>query len=293
MAWTFYEPGEFHDADFPEPLWLAEPIIPYRGVAMLHGPKTAGKTQLAVTLAVAVLHGESFLGEFPCRQGGVVLVEADMPRKLLQERLRGCPESRGLVVLYNDPFDVAQEAVRRPYPSELEAARDTNPALVIVDSLRKTSRLDEQDSSTPSTVYGAWRTLFPTATILILHHDRKKPTNPKAALHAEEAARGTGAWLDDADAGMRLSRARGGQPGEHFAWLTFTKQRAEEIEPIHLKMAENTLLMGRTTMTARQQLRAALLQNAKMTREEARKFLLDKRLCGRTMAYRLVAELIP
>lgn len=291
---TLYTDGAFHDADFPEPTWLVDQVIPFGGTCLLHGPKTAGKTQLMLTLGVSILTGTPFLNEFRVAQGGVLLIEADMTRRLLQDRMKGSDATRGIAVLHAEPFDVV-DVVKNlaKLPVDFQKARDTNPALVMIDSLRKTSRQDEKDSASPTLVYEAWRLLFPNATRLISHHDRKKPTDPRANLHADEAARGTGAWLDDADGGMRLARPIGGKAGEHHAILSFTKYRGEEPPTIHLQMNEDSLLLEPVKQTARQVLWAWRQKNPKATAEDARNFLLENKLCRRTVAYRLAAEVCP
>lgn len=291
MAWTFYASGGLHDAQFPTPLFLVEPIIPFGGIVVLHGPKTAGKTQFALTLGIAVAHGRTFLDEYRCRQGPVLFVEADMTALTLQSRVQSAPDTRTLNFLHTEPFDVVKVARAPKLPEALLQAQALAPALVIVDSLRKTNIHDEVSSATPSLVYAAWQTLFPGATLLLIHHDRKKPTDPDAYLHPEEAARGTGAWLDDADTGLHLTRQRETKGG-HLCTLSFSKCRTTEEPPaMVLRMHEDTLLIEPTRATARQQLVAWKQQHPEASRQEAREWFQSTKLGGRTLGYRLVAEL--
>lgn len=243
-----------------------------------------------LTLGVAVATGTAFLGEFMCHRGPVLLVEADMTRKLLQDRMIGADSTKHIAVLHTEPFDIVQFVKKGAIPDAMKRAQDLRPTLVMVDSLRKTSQQDEIDSKTPGLVYEAWRQLFPGATRLISHHDRKRPTNPQAFLNADEAARGTGAWLDDADAAMRLSRVAAQH--EHKALLTFTKYRGEEPPEIHLRM-NSELLLEPMKQSGKQALWAFRQAHPDADEHECRKFLLDSRLCRKSMAYRLVAEHFP
>ncbi len=291
MTWIAFDEGELHDAVFAQPLFLVQPIIPYGGIAMLHGPKTAGKTQFALTLGIAVRYGEPFLGEYPCREGPVVLLETDMTKQTLQARARLAPRTRGLRFVLADPFDVVRIATL-PAFEPLASLQALAPALLIVDSLRKTTvGRDEQESGTPALVYTAWRKLFPETTIMLIHHDRKKPTMPHSMPHMDEAARGSSAWLDDCDTGLHLTRMHETRTGETVATLSFSKCRTmEEPQPMSLRMLPDTLLLEPTKPTTRQRLLAWLAANPAATREAAIEFLLRDGKCSRSLVYRLVAE---
>lgn len=290
MAWTFYAPQGLHTARFAAPLFLVEPIIPFGGIVVLHGPKTAGKTQFALTLGIAVAHGRTFLHEYTCRKGPVVFLEADMTIQTLQARVQNAPDTQVLHFLHADPFDVVRLS-RQPLPEAIMQAQTAQPSLVIVDSLRKTHAQDEVASSTPSLVYAAWKMLFPGATLLFIHHDRKRPTDPNAYLHPEEAARGTGAWLDDADTGLHLTRQRETKDG-HLCTLSFSKCRTtEEPPPMFLRMHEDTLIIEPTKLTARQRLVTWRQQFPSATREQAREWFVGEKVGSRALGYRLVAEL--
>lgn len=273
MTFTLFRPGELRVAPLEAPLFLVEPIIPAGGIVMLHGPKTAGKTQLALTLAHAITTSGTFLNEYRCQTGSVAFVEADMPLPLLQERVRLAPEIDDIWFLHAEPFNVL--ALGGALPDAFLALQQAQPALVIVDSLRKTFLGDENDSGTPSRVYGAWRRLFPTACLAFMHHDRKKPTDPEAHHHPEEAARGTSAWLDDADTGLHLDKVRGSRGGGHVATLSFSKCRtAEEPAPMIVRMHEDSLLLEPVAATPRQKCLAWLSEHPHASRKEAKDAML-------------------
>lgn len=288
---AFYPKGELYTVEFPEPLFLVEPIIPMGGLVMLHGPKTAGKTQLALTLAVAVSTGQTFLGEYRCQQGEVVLVETDMTRKLLQSRIKMTPEAKTINFLHSEPFDIVSLMAKGLLPEAFQEAQRMQPVLVIVDSLRKTSAQDEVDSASAGRVYGAWQRLFPNACIAIIHHDRKASTNPDAIQRPEEAARGSGAWLDDIDTGLHLSKLRGHKHGGHVATLSFSKCRTtEDPEPMVVRMREDTLLIEPLNSTPRTELAKLVAANPNITSAEAVQQLTANKVCSRATAYRLVSE---
>lgn len=222
--------------------YLAEPIIPAEGLVLLHGKREAGKTQLALTLALAVTNGSAFLGLYPCTKGPALLFQVDMPALLTQDRIRRNPEFDKIAII-TSPTRVDVVSLKINTPPALRAAQEMKPSIVIIDSLRKIHDYDEIDSNAPTRVYAACRELFPGSSIVILHHDRKTDgitTNPQD----DEAFRGSGAWLDDVDTGLHLVRGPKRSGEAHAATLYFSKLRTCGHQPtIALKMRPDTLVM--------------------------------------------------
>jgi len=227
-----------------EPMLIA-PFMPVGGHCLLHGKRGLGKTQFAHTLAIDVALGLKFLGDYTTAQGTVAYVQADMTPQLQTERVKmldaalGLP--RSLPFYYFTPegrldcVAAAQEGAE--WAQKLQ---DLNPSLVVVDTLRKSHSLDENHSDTPVEIYGAWRTICgPKPTILYIHHDRKD--NEWSAQNKDEAFRGTGAWIDEADLGMHLCKTRGGL---HLEWSKLRTCGEGEVQTaINLRMDPDSLLL--------------------------------------------------
>src|SRR3990167_1125680 len=171
MSWAFFGPGELHAAEFPEPLYLIDPIVPWGGGLLLHGAPEAGKTQLALTLGVAVSTGTYFVGQYKCRQSPVLMVEVEMTRRLLQERVQLVPDSTQMAFLAGDAFDIIQMARLGALPADWQAPQNAGPGLIIGESLANSSTADGMLPLTAPPVFTSWKRLFPGAAICILHHD--------------------------------------------------------------------------------------------------------------------------
>lgn len=297
----FWTHQELLNHEFGIPHLIVSPIIPWGGICMLHGPYESGKSLLALTLAVSVARGEPWLTEYKCRQGTVGLVQVDMPDKLYQERQRLArivTEDLPLFHFTTDASHIDILKTNKRWTPELEKLAEQKPALVIVDSLRKSHRLDENDSNSASAVYGAWRNMFPHATLLFLHHDRKTPTGLVSARALEEQFRGNTAWIADLDTGIHLVRQRAGSTTEWRTKMTFSKLRTcEEQPPLVLRMDEETLLLAVADPTPRQRLLGYLKRNMDVSRQEAVGFIAGltengKPVCSRATAYRLVSEVM-
>jgi len=80
---------DFIEMKFRRRKTLLTPWLPERGLALLHGPRGAGKSFLAMSAAYTVASGGSFLGWTATAPQGVIYVDGEMPSDALQERLQG------------------------------------------------------------------------------------------------------------------------------------------------------------------------------------------------------------
>lgn len=212
---SIWKPSELLSYVPPHVPWIVEPLIRPGGVAVVFGPREAGKTQFLLTLVRAIQTQTLLLERFKTSTVKVALVEVDMPFGETQERLkRAATEftfSDDLFRLVTVPdFDILKTPAILPWVAEL---RRFGPQLVLFDSLRKIHREKEQDTAVPSAVYSKVKELFPGAGFLFTHHVVKPPADWIKKQHSYDEGedmhtyRGTTAWLDDADTAlfMRLS----------------------------------------------------------------------------------------
>jgi hypothetical protein len=159
-------------------------------VTLLNGYANAGKTIVAMSIALAVASGRSVWGLFEvARQGRVLHMNGEIGTYIARERLQRL--ARGMNV---DPRELTSSLVLANYPRahldnpsfEDELVRQCDGfALVIVDSLRAFSgSLDENDKEIGIALLMLARVSDRTgATIMVLHHNRKptKDDDPFAA----------------------------------------------------------------------------------------------------------------
>lgn len=220
-------------------LYLLHPIIPQGGIVFFYGKRNIGKTCLVQSLVLSVLEGGRWLGKYQAFPGPVVYIQADMTASIQQQRVRAALRYHrmdNLHFLFPSFFNIGALQADTDIVQKINVLK---PKLVVWDTLRKITRGDlVTDDSLPSFIYGKAKDLFPGATHLFVHHD-KKTIADQDKLDEEEMFRGSGALIDDADTGMHLNRVGGGR-----LMLTFPKTRTCAEQPsVPLILHPETLLV--------------------------------------------------
>lgn len=240
MEWTIYNGTDFLERTF-EKRYTIDPILPAGGIGLLHGKGGHGKTQLAFTVMGEMMRGGTLFRRYEVAQGNVLYLQFDMTEELFHERLLKAAatyEDTSLftVVAYPKSVNILEQETQ---DMVAEAVAEAEPSLVVFDTLRKLHPYEENDNAVPSVVYSAIRELCAGASALVIHHDRKAPTQPGASDEdVAESFRGARAWVDDCDLGVRLRKRSNKQ-----IMLDWSKVRCEEQPPILLEMNEETLLL--------------------------------------------------
>lgn len=228
------------DAFKDRPRWLIEPYIPVQGTVLLHGKFSLGKSPLVWRIAQCVSEGIDFFGLPVAVTGNVLYVEVDEPLMLTVERLKLLnPLPSKVTVVGINPFSVLQLQ-----PEDSRVLRGLNeslhPKLVIVNTLRKCHHLIDTESTAPSQVYGAWRSLFPESCVLFVHHDKKSSTSfDGSTVEArDEDFSGSQAWANDAQVALHLIGS--GDRKHRMVRLKMTKTQLSQLaDPISMKLGED------------------------------------------------------
>jgi len=150
----------------------------------------AGKTWLAIDLAVSVASGAPFLGCFPVQNPGPVLAfAAEEPGYALKERAAAIAAAKGLD-LDRVPLGVISEpSLLLDDPSHARRLADTvekfKPRLLLLDPLVRLHHSNENDAGQISSLLGSLRDLnrrFQTAIVLVHHLRKSEAASPGLAL---------------------------------------------------------------------------------------------------------------
>lgn len=284
MSRTIWSARQMAAYDFQEH-FVISPLLPDKGIALVHGKRGIGKTHLALTLGACISEGGVLFGRFPTEPSRVLIVQADMPAGLQQIRVRRALRYYSLDNVY---FHLARSfnlALVRQDDKLVRLVERLQPRLIIWDTLRKIFRGSTNDDDMPSWLYGRTLELFPDSAHLFMHHD-KKTIADQQQLEQEELFRGSGAWLDDADAGLHVVST-----GSDRLTLYFTKHRAmREPSPIPLAIHPEVLLLyaqgdGRQLADAWRE-----RNNPHGTPQDLYRFLMSSFACSPRVAAALTEE---
>lgn len=224
----------------PPPQWLVEGLIPAQGLVIPYGPPKAGKTFVALAIALHVAAGLDWEGK-ATKQGAVVYVVGEglggfATRLAVMRHAYGIP--------IDAPFFVIPRAVNFREDKEVitlvQLARQAVPAgmpiaLIVIDTLaRAMPGVDENSAQEVGLVIARCDAVRDEtgATIMPIHHSGKD---------VERGMRGSNAILGAVDASLLVQAAGKGKvkvindnqkDGEPHRPMLFTMERVEVGFPV-------------------------------------------------------------
>ncbi len=159
--------------------WSVERILPKEGAGILAGPAGYGKSWMLLDLAIECARGGKWLGQFPASPSRVLYLDEESSPGLLRKRLR---KLLGGKKLPQDGLDVhfcVGQGFSLSRPDAVEQLRillsSLRPGLVIIDSLIRVHRAEENSASEMARVFEVVKNLIREyrCTFLFADHQRK------------------------------------------------------------------------------------------------------------------------
>lgn len=188
-------------------------------------------------LASAVGSGSPFFG-LPTEKTNVLFIELDSTDRGTAERLkkwRG-PEPEGVYFLFLPSMSIPN------VPNEqklliMNAIKDVNPGLIIISSLQKCHDLDSKEQRTVKLVYSFWDQICgPNRAYIFVHHERKKPADPKFWDGDREKFSGSKGWFDSAQVAIQLKKHSDGKRA-NLQLVHHKSQESNLYKPLPLLLA--------------------------------------------------------
>ena len=187
--------------DLGRPRWLVESLWTAGGAGVLGGQPKAGKTWLALEIAVSVASGAPCLGAFAVAdQGPVLLFLAEDSHVNAYDRVSGICAHRGVDLATLDLLLLSTPVLRLDSALDAERLAATvdrlRPRLLVLDPFVRVQTIDENSATEVSRLLADLTVLKRTynLAILMVHHVRKNGSG-----HPGQALRGSGdlrAWGD-------------------------------------------------------------------------------------------------
>lgn len=236
-------------ADVPhEQRWLVDNVWPAEGVGLVAATPKIGKTWIAADLGISVASATPFAGHFRVREAGRVLMFASEDQNHeMKDRLRGFATARGLA--FDDlAFQLVDEPIltlnRAKDLARFERrVRDDEPALVILDPLRRIYSGNESSSDGMSAVLGQLRRIQRQyhVAILITHHVTKQSEFDPVSGHSMRGSGDIHAW---GDANMYAWRSK---QDENVTIVRLEHRNAPRQDPFRLRRTVVTTPSGGTS----------------------------------------------
>jgi hypothetical protein len=187
--------------DLGRPRWLVESLWTAAGAGVLGGQPKAGKTWLALEMAVSVASGTPCLGSFAVADPGPVLLflAEDSPADA-HDRVSALCAHRGVDLSCLDLLLLSTPVLRLDSTIDTDrltaTVENVRPRLLVLDPFVRVQSVDENSASEVSRVLARLTALKRThdLAILVVHHVRKN-----ASGHPGQSLRGSGdlrAWGD-------------------------------------------------------------------------------------------------
>lgn len=200
----------------PPTEWLLSPLIPQKGISMIAAPRGAGKSFLAMAIAVATASGFGFLNFTAERPRRVLYIDGEMSGRTLQDRFNAISagfESDGHTVIrenlliYGCDFqgenpmpDFANETSQQNFERMLQDIGGVD--LIIIDNVFTLYGCDDENNASNWQAFNRWsiEQRKRNRSILWIHHTGKKVDN---------GGRGSSAIETLMDSSLLLSRPQG------------------------------------------------------------------------------------
>lgn len=198
--------GEILMKDFGEEAWLVESLISKQGITALSGNPGDFKTWITIHIAICVSRGLSVFGKFPTTKGCVLIIDEEDHLRLLKKRLEllGATEKDNIHYLSQSGIKVDDETTR---DAILEIVKEKNIKLLILDSLVRVHRQDENDARGMAKVFSSLQKVITAgASILFTHHHRKEQGH--GTSNPAQSMRGSSDILAAVDCHIAMTKKR-------------------------------------------------------------------------------------
>ena len=169
-----YTLNDLYAEEFPPIEWVAEDLLPIGMVAAITGESNSYKSFLTLALAQAIATGEPFLGNFPVKQGKVLVIDEENNRRIIEKRFRDMG-----VAGHDNILFLSQKGIQldnATHVKKLKQAIDQiDPVLVVLDSLVRFHGKDENSASEMRQVMKSIGTLVnERRSVIFIHHHKKE-----------------------------------------------------------------------------------------------------------------------
>lgn len=195
------------DTEFPPACWKVDQLIPFEGITIISGAPGVFKTWLTLEMALDIAQGKSFLEQFPCQSGSILIIDEESHQRILQERLRllgAVSKSLPIHFLSQSEFMVSDS---EKLMDVIDLCKRLSVDTVFIDSLVRIHRSNENDAVEMAGVFRALRKLCGVGiTVILIHHERKESASNRSS--GQNRMRGSSDISASIDSHIAISRTK-------------------------------------------------------------------------------------
>jgi len=223
------------DADI---VWCIKDLIPAEGVAILSGTSGYGKSWMLLDLAIECSRGGLWLGNFQTVEGRVLYVDEESSDRLIRKRLRKLLKGKGFDTTSMDLHLSVSQGLCFNDPSSLSKFRllmdSIRPSLVIIDTLIRVYRGEENSASEMAQVFGIVKTIVRDYRCAILFADHHRKLGIHGGFPGGELLRGSSEKTAFVDTLLSLLKR------DETLYVDHSKSRyAEAVSPFAIKIEDD------------------------------------------------------
>jgi hypothetical protein len=165
------------DRTYPGNKWLVDGLIPSEAITLITGAPASYKTFMSIHLSQCVAEGKEFLGRYKIPQPmNVLVLDKENNDRDLKERFVNMGVNKEAMILYASNLESFLLTVEEDIDELVRAVMDPpGTGLVIIDSLRRFHRGEENSSGDMSAIFDNLKKLTSRGvTVVMLHHNRKE-----------------------------------------------------------------------------------------------------------------------
>ena len=184
--------------------WHIEDILPTRSAMVLVAREGVAKTWMVLDLAIAISQGSTWLNHFPTNRGRVLIIDEENSKNLLTSRVQKLLTARGeLEALHSlDIHWLVGQGLNlsdNRFTSALEERlAQIKPDVVVIDSLVRIHRGDENDARTMAELFAIIKQIMGIyeCTFVFCHHQGKSAIDTNQSLGRYRGSSEIGAFAD-------------------------------------------------------------------------------------------------
>lgn len=283
---------EFLAEPQPPVLWSCRELLPAGGITLLHGKTSVGKSPFTWEIARAISTGQDAFGLFNTTKSRVLYVEGDTPKVQMYPRLKLLPKPVGdwyLACVQGMGLDIALPSAKgtellKYFKGELD------PEVIVWNTLRALTVADLSKGETVSRTYYNIRAFFPSASHLVVHHDRKESTSKDSQEIPDESFSGSAGWRDTAQVALNIWK--GGVKEQKITYVRRTKSQVgpEMEKPIKLILEKDGTNWTLTENPKLTQIRTILAEPIPVGYSNYATYIQEALKLNKTQAYDLIKE---